>query len=61
MRLTNSPRHMAKLKVQHSRPRLRSFASFEWQHFSSRTTLTGTTVGAASVANLTANMPLDTR
>jgi hypothetical protein len=52
---------MAKLKVQHSRPRLRSFASFEWQHFSSRTTLTGTTVGAASVANLTANMPLDTR
>jgi outer membrane receptor for ferrienterochelin and colicins len=58
LRLTNSPRHMAKLRLSIPGPRPRSFASFEWQYLSARTTIAGTTVDPASVANLTANMPL---
>jgi len=39
-------------------PRERSFVSFEWQYLSSRTTLAGTTVDPASVANTTVNVPI---
>jgi outer membrane receptor for ferrienterochelin and colicins len=57
-RLTNSPRHVAKLRVSVPGPRARSFASLEWQHLSSRRTISGTTVAPASVANATFNWPL---
>jgi iron complex outermembrane receptor protein len=58
LRLTNSPRHMAKLRLSVPGPRDRSFASFEWQYLSSRTTLTGMTVDPAAVANATLNVPI---
>ncbi len=57
-RLTNSPRHMAKLRLSVPGPLARSFASFEWQYLSTRTTLAGTTVDPASVANVTVNLPI---
>jgi outer membrane receptor for ferrienterochelin and colicins len=57
-RLSNSPRHMAKLRLSVPLPRDRSFASFEWQYLSSRTTITGATVDPASVANVTINVPV---
>jgi outer membrane receptor protein involved in Fe transport len=57
-RLTNSPRHVAKLKLSVPGPLARSFASFEWQYLSNRTTIVGTTVDPASVANLTLNVPI---
>jgi outer membrane receptor for ferrienterochelin and colicins len=56
--LTNSPRHLAKLRLSVPGPLARSFASFEWRHLSSRTTLTGTTVDPASIANVTFNLPV---
>lgn len=56
--LTNSPRHMAKLRLSVPGPRPRSFASFEWQYLSSRTTIVGSTVDAAVVANATVNVPI---
>lgn len=56
--LTNSPRHLAKLKLSVPGPRDRSFASFEWQYLSARTTLTGSTVDPASVANVTFSVPI---
>ncbi len=57
-RLTNSPRHMAKLRLSVPVSRNRSFASFEWQYLSARTTLAGRTVDPASVANVTVNLPI---
>ena len=57
-RLTNSPRHMAKLRISVPGPWDRSFASFEWQYLSSRTTLVGTTVDPASVAHVNVNVPI---
>ena len=58
LRLTNSPRHLAKLRLSVPGPRPRSFASFEWQYLSTRTTITGLTVDPASVANVTVNVPM---
>ena len=55
--LTNSPWHLAKMRLSVPGPRDRSFASFEWQYLSSRTTITGATVTPASLANVTANFP----
>ncbi len=57
-RLINSPRHMAKVRLSIPGPRERSFASFEWQYLSTRSTLAGTTVAPASVAHATASMPI---
>jgi outer membrane receptor for ferrienterochelin and colicins len=56
--LTNSPRHMAKLRLSVPGAWTRSFASFEWQYLSTRTTLAGATVDPASVAHLTVNLPM---
>jgi outer membrane receptor protein involved in Fe transport len=56
-RLTNSPRHLAKVRLSVPGPLQKSFASFEWQYLSSRTTLLGTIVEPASVANITVNVP----
>ncbi len=56
-RLTNSPRHMAKVRLSVPVSRNRSFASFEWQYLSTRTTLAGKTVDPASVAHVTVNLP----
>ncbi len=58
LRLTNSPRHMAKLRLSVPGPRARSFASFEWLYMSSRATIAGLTVNPAVVANATINLPL---
>jgi outer membrane receptor protein involved in Fe transport len=57
--LTNSPRHMAKLRLSVPGPRPRSFGSFEWQYLSSRATLAGLTVDPAVVANATINLPIN--
>jgi outer membrane receptor for ferrienterochelin and colicins len=57
-RLTNSPRHMAKLRVSVPGPRPRSFGSFEWQYLSRRVTLAGLTVDPAVIANATLNFPV---
>jgi outer membrane receptor for ferrienterochelin and colicins len=58
--LTNSPRHLAKGRVSTTGPH-GLIASFEWQYLSSRSTLAGTTLGAASVANVNMTWPLGTR
>jgi iron complex outermembrane receptor protein len=58
LRLTNSPRHLAKLRLSIPGPRPRSFASFEWQYLSTRTTFLGTTVDPASLAHVTVNVPI---
>jgi iron complex outermembrane receptor protein len=58
LRLTNSPKHMAKLRLSVPGPRDGSVASFEWQYMSSRITLAGNTVDPASLANATFNLPL---
>jgi outer membrane receptor for ferrienterochelin and colicins len=57
-RLTNSPRHLAKAKLSVPGPREGSFASFEWQYLSTRTTLAGATVDPASVASVSAIFPI---
>jgi len=58
LRLTNSPRHMAKLRLSVAGPSVGSFASFEWQYMSTRTTLAGNTVAPASLANATFSLPI---
>ena len=58
LRLTNSPRHMAKLRFSIARPRTGSFASFEWHYMSTRATLAGGTVDPASLANATFSLPI---
>ena len=55
--LTNSPRHMAKARVEVPF-RARAFASAEWQFIGERSTLAGGAVGAASVVHLTAAWPI---
>ncbi|MEP6916424.1 MAG: TonB-dependent receptor, partial [Acidobacteriota bacterium] len=57
-RLSNSPRHMAKLRLTVPGPLAHSAASFEWQYLSTRATITGSSVSPASLANLTLNVPL---
>lgn len=57
-RLTNSPRHLAKLRLSVPGPRKRSVGAFEWQYMSGRTTLRGTRVDPASVASMTVNVPI---
>lgn len=56
--LTNSPRHMAKFRLSVPGPRRSSFASFEWQYLSARTTLAGTTVDPVLLAHATVDWPL---
>ncbi len=51
--LTNSPRHQTKARME-SPLGARAFAAAEWQFIGERSTLAGTTVGAASVVHLTA-------
>ncbi len=58
VRLTNSPRHMAKLRFTIPGPRTGSSASFEWQYMSSRTTLAGSTVSHVSLANANFALPV---
>ena len=55
--LTNSPRHMAKARVEVPL-RARAFASAEWQFIGDRSTLAGGTVDGASVVHLTAAWPM---
>jgi iron complex outermembrane receptor protein len=50
--LTNSPRQMAKLRLSAPGP-FRSIGAFEIQYLAERRTLAGTTVAAATVANVT--------
>jgi iron complex outermembrane receptor protein len=56
--LTNSPRHLAKLQVSVPGPAARSFASFDIQALSQRSTVAGTVVPAQAVANVTLNAPI---
>jgi outer membrane receptor for ferrienterochelin and colicins len=56
--LTNSPRHNLKLRASVPGPLDGSFAALEWQFLSSRSTLSGGAVGAASVVNGTFTAPL---
>jgi outer membrane receptor for ferrienterochelin and colicins len=56
--LTNSPRYMAKLRLGVPGPLATSFAALEWQYLSARATLTGMTVDPASIANVTATVPI---
>jgi outer membrane cobalamin receptor len=56
--ITNSPRHVAKMRVTVPGPIARSSASLETSYLSRRSTLAGTTVAPAFVANLTAVAPL---
>jgi iron complex outermembrane receptor protein len=56
--LTNSPRHVTKLRLSVPGPLERSFASLEWRHLSTRTTLAGAAVAAASVVAASANLPI---
>lgn len=51
--LTNSPRHMAKMRVSIPLPLARSFASVEAQYLSRRMTLAGAFVAPHAVANAT--------
>ena len=55
--LTNSPRHMVKVRVAVP-VGPRAFASAEWQLTGKRSTLAGDTVGAASVVHLAAGWPI---
>jgi outer membrane receptor for ferrienterochelin and colicins len=55
--LTNSPRHMAKARVEVPL-RSRAFASAEWQFIGERSTLAGGIVDAASVVHLTGAWPI---
>jgi outer membrane receptor for ferrienterochelin and colicins len=57
-RLTNSPRHMAQLRVSAPGAREHSFASFEWRYLSRRTTIAGGSVAAMSLAAVTASLPI---
>jgi len=57
-RLTNSPRHMAKLRFSIPGPRIGSSASFEWRYMSSRRTLSGSVVDSTSLANAAFNLPV---
>jgi outer membrane receptor for ferrienterochelin and colicins len=61
VRLTNSPRHVVKLRV--STPASRSFPSvaFETHHLSSRDTLAGNVLNPVHIANLTVTAPLRKR
>ena len=53
--MTNSPREMAKLRVSAPGPFAGSIGAVEVQYLGSRRTLAGTTVSAATIANLTFN------
>ena len=59
--LVNSPGQMAKLRLSLPGPSAGSFLSLEVQSMSSRRTLGGNTLGAATVANLTLIAPIDRR
>jgi iron complex outermembrane receptor protein len=56
--LTNSPRHVAKLRIRVPGPTNRSSASVEWQYLSRRATPGGETVAPEAVANVTLSQPL---
>jgi iron complex outermembrane receptor protein len=57
-RLPNSPRHMAKARFSVPGPLARSFVSVEGQYLSSRATLAGPDVSAASRINITVVQPI---
>jgi outer membrane receptor protein involved in Fe transport len=50
--LSNSPEHLAKLRVSVPLPVRNAFASIDLQHLSNRTALAGTTVPGATIANV---------
>ena len=56
--ITNSPRHVVKLRVTLPGPIARSSASLETSYLSRRGTLAGTIVAPALIANVTATAPL---
>jgi outer membrane receptor protein involved in Fe transport len=56
--LTNSPQHMAKLRMSVPGPTARSFASVEWQFLGRRATPAGGTVSPEAIANVTFSQPL---
>lgn len=55
--LSNSPRHVVKARISVPGPRS-LIAAFEWQYLSSRSTLAGTTLDGASVANANMSWPV---
>jgi iron complex outermembrane receptor protein len=59
--LTNSPRHVAKLRFSTRGPVLRSTIAFETQYLSRRSTLAGGSVAPSAVANITFVEPLHGR
>jgi len=56
--LTNSPRHLAKLRVSVPGPTKRSFASAELQYVSSRGTRLGEILPARALANISFSQPM---
>jgi iron complex outermembrane receptor protein len=56
--LTNSPRHIAKVRLSVPGPTKRSFASVEWQYLSRRATRGGDSVAPQAIANVTVIQPL---
>jgi iron complex outermembrane receptor protein len=60
-RMTNSPRHMAKIRFSTPGPVPGSTIAVEHQYLSSRTTLAGNTVDPASIANVTFVEPVGRR
>jgi iron complex outermembrane receptor protein len=56
--LTNSPQHMAKLRLSVPGPTTRSFASVEWQFLGRRATPAGGNVAREAIANVTVSQPL---
>jgi outer membrane receptor protein involved in Fe transport len=56
--LTNSPRHMGKLRVSIPGPTARSFAAVDFQFLSRRATPGGETVAPQAIANVTLSQPL---
>jgi outer membrane receptor for ferrienterochelin and colicins len=56
--VTNSPEHMVKMRLSAPGPFERSVGALEVQYLSTRRTLAGATVSAATVANATFNVPI---
>jgi iron complex outermembrane receptor protein len=56
--LPNSPRHMAKARISLPGPTPRAFVSVEGQYLSSRGTVTGSKVAAATIVNVHIIQPL---
>jgi outer membrane receptor for ferrienterochelin and colicins len=56
--ITNSPRHLAKLRMSVPGPVPGSSVSLDWQYVSRRATIAGASVDPASLANMNLSVPL---